>query len=440
MHDRNIVILGGGESGVGAAILAKKVGYSVFISDRGSLLEKYRKELTQHGLPYEEGQHTEQRILEASTIIKSPGIPDSAPLVRAAVAKGIEVIGEIEFAARHTTRPVLAITGSNGKTTTTLLTHHLLQTAGISVGLGGNVGPSFARQVATQDVDIWVLEVSSFQLDGITAFRPAVGVLLNITPDHLDRYGYDESAYARSKFRIGMNQTADDLLLLNATLLPRIEQLGVILAARLVPVDPHFPRPGRLSLDTAHFDLTNTALRGAHNQFNAACAVRIARHLGVPDRVVQEGLDSFRNAPHRLEPVGTHAGVTYLNDSKATNVDAVFYALQAVPAPIVWIAGGVDKGNDYAQLLALVQTKVKALVCLGTANEKLNAAFGHLDLPIVETQSAKAAVTTAAGLAAPGDTVLLSPACASFDLFRNYEDRGEQFRAAVQMISAISAD
>ena len=429
-----LTILGAGESGVGAAMLAQQLGYDVMVSDFGKIAERYKEELEKQSLPYEEGEHTWQRISEADEVIKSPGIPDTAPVVQRFLAQGTPVISEIEFAARHTNAPVIAITGSNGKTTSTYLTHHLLQTAGKRVAMGGNVGRSFARQVIGTSVDIWVLELSSFQLEGIVDFCPQVAVVLNITPDHLDRYEYDFERYAAAKMRIGNNQTGSDWLLLNETLRDRPELDR--LRGQRVFVSNHFPNPDKIVVDRYEFDLRASAIRGAHNRFNAACAARAALLVGASPEAIQRGLSSFVPVPHRLEPVGELHGVRYLNDSKATNVDAVFYALQAVPGPIVWIAGGTDKGNDYTELMPLVKERVVALVCLGVDNEKLKTTFNGSVEQIIETGSAEEAVRTARQLAEPGATVLLSPACASFDLFKNYEDRGDQFRVAVQQLIA----
>lgn len=430
---KKIAILGGGESGVGAALLAQKQGFEVWVSDKGKIKEGFKTELLDNGLPYEEGQHTRERLFDADEIVKSPGIPDQAPLIGELVAAGIPVISEIEFASRFTTATLIGITGSNGKTTTTRLTYHLLQTAGLDVGMAGNVGRSFARILTDEPRAYYVLELSSFQLDGIDRFRPHIAMLLNITPDHLDRYDYKLENYVRSKFRILRNQKPEDLFLYNGDD-PNIRAF----------LGDHPPKPRRIAItgagiegDRIHagdwtFDLGTTALRGRHNAMNALFAVNAARELGAAEAAARQGLETFVNAPHRLEPVGEIGGVTFLNDSKATNVDAVFYALEAMRQPVVWIVGGQDKGNDYEPLLGLVREKVKALVCLGVDNQKIIEAFGSLGKKIVETRSAADAVAAATQLAEPGDVVLLSPACASFDLFRNYEDRGDQFRAEVR--------
>ena len=428
----NTVILGAGESGVGAAILARQLGHDVFVSDKGSIKEKYKKELRNKGIPYEEGQHSEERIFQANTVVKSPGIPDTVPLVIRLREKGIPVISEIEFAYPYTNAYLIGITGSNGKTTTTMLTFHLLKEAGWNVGLAGNVGFSFARSVAEQSFDYYVLELSSFQLDGIDGFRPNIAILLNITPDHLDRYGYDFENYIQSKFRISKNLELGDLFLYNG------DDQAVLSHLHLVPekvermeIKEERIQHHALQLPDARFDMQNTALRGRHNYLNALFAICALRHLGVADEAIRSGLTSFVPVAHRLEPVAILKGVSYINDSKATNVDAVFYALQAMDKPIVWIVGGKDKGNDYDPLLSLVREKVKAIVCMGVDNRKLMETFSGLAIQLVEAGSAQEAVSAASELAEEGDVVLLSPACASFDLFRNYEDRGDQFREAV---------
>ncbi|MEO1517781.1 MAG: UDP-N-acetylmuramoyl-L-alanine--D-glutamate ligase [Bacteroidota bacterium] len=431
----NIVILGAGESGVGAALLSKQKGYPTFVSDRGSIAPAFKQQLEQQDIPYEENKHTRERIFEATEIIKSPGIPDTVELVQQARSKGIPVISEIEFAARHTTASLIAITGSNGKTTTTNLTYHLLHTAGFNVGVGGNIGQSFARLVANHQRDYYVLELSSFQLDGIQDFKPQIAMLLNVTPDHLDRYDNDFRKYLASKFRIIQNQTAEDLLIYNASddsVRGQIEAQGLIPRGAAV----HVPESGLkgLTVQGMSFDLSKCSLKGPHNLFNAHCAIRAALEWGASAEAIQKGLDSFVNIPHRLESVATVDGVEYINDSKATNVDAVYYALQAMDPGVVWIAGGKDKGNDYGPLLELVNKKVKAIVCMGIDNQKIRDAFSPIVADISETRSAEAAVQQAAAKATRGEVVLLSPACASFDLFNNYEDRGDQFKAAVKQL------
>ena len=440
------VILGGGESGVGAALLAQANGHDVFLSDKGTLTDAYRTTLRAAGVPFEEGQHTEERILAAAEVVKSPGIPGTVPLVQKLRAQGTPVISEIEFAARHTKAKLIGITGSNGKTTTTLLTHHLLQTAGLKVGLAGNVGDSFARQVIGDPFDYFALELSSFQLDDMHDTHLDVMVLLNITPDHLDRYGYDFQRYVDAKFRILQNARPTDDFIYFAESEPIRREL-----AKRNPTVNHLP----VSLETAvdeggysaegqlrvtirgrTFEITQaeTTLRGPHNAINTLVAVLVAQSVGVSNEAIIRGLKTFKNAPHRLEPAGIIDGVQFINDSKATNVDSVYYALSSMDAPVIWIAGGQDKGNDYAQLDELVRHKVKALICLGVDNRKLADHFGSTVLSIHETQVIGEAVAKGLALGRAGDVVLLSPACASFDLFRNYEDRGNQFKAAVKKL------
>jgi len=436
---KRIVILGAGESGTGAALLAKRLGYDVFVSDKSPIKPEYQTVLEKEGIEYESGQHTFGKILNATEVIKSPGIPEKAEVIRAVREKGIPVIGEIEFGYRHAGKcTIVAITGSNGKTTTTMLMYHLLRTAGLNVRMGGNVGNSFAELVLENQGEkdlVYVLEVSSFQLEDIQRFRPKVAVLLNITPDHLDRYDYQMEHYARAKFRINMNQKRGDIFIFNGADPVVLDYIArhPLAAAKQVPVRKGFFKNGQIRIGKRHaFDITQGKLRGMHNMFNAACAVRAALSLGVEPVKIQQGLNTFEPPAHRLELVANAGGVTWINDSKATNVDSVYYALQAMTTPTVWIVGGQDKGNDYAPLLPLVKKKVKAIVCLGVDNSKIIDFFKKTKKPIVETRSAEEAVQQAARLAVAGDTVLLSPACASFDLFRNYEDRGEQFRGAVE--------
>ncbi len=443
---KQIIILGSGESGVGAAILARHLGYDVFVSDKSPIPDNFKAELQKHHIAFEEKQHTLLKILPANEIIKSPGIPEKTEIMQAVRRNKINVIGEIEFAYRHAGKcRIVAITGSNGKTTTTELVYHLLQYAKLNVRKGGNVGNSFARMVA-EDLDkkvadkeerIFVLEVSSFQLDDIQEFKPKIAILLNITPDHLDRYDYQMDNYMRSKFRVTMNQKRGDIFIYNG-FDPVIEKGLEELTRHNTGSQPNqiairkgFVKDGQLRINQHHFDLRQTTLRGPHNAFNAACAVRTALLLGVKPEIIQEGLNTFKTPPHRLEKVAEINGVTYINDSKATNVDSVFYALQAMDQPTIWIVGGQDKGNDYTPLMPWVQQKVKAIVCMGLDNTKIISAFKDLQKPIVETRSAQEAVEAASKLAVAGDTVLLSPACASFDLFKNYEDRGHQFAQAV---------
>ena len=442
--NQRLVILGSGESGTGAALLAQACGFDVFVSDKGAIKDNFKQELDAHGIAWEENQHTLDLILNAQEIIKSPGIPEKTDLMQAIRSKGINVIGEIEFGYRYCGKcSIVAITGSNGKTTTTELTYHLMKEAGLNVRKGGNVGNSFARMVLediqhrkTKDATrIFVLEVSSFQLDDIQQFKPKISILLNITPDHLDRYEYKMENYIRSKFRIAMNQGRGDVCILNAND-PNIQQ-HLAENPQAVQCKIQWVRKGDLKNGYVRagrnqaFDIASTNLKGPHNAFNAACAVRAALALGAEPELIEEGLYSYETPPHRLEKVAEINGVTWINDSKATNVDSVFYALQAMETPVVWIVGGVDKGNDYSPLMRLVKKKVRAIVCMGMDNSKIIKAFGKMKKRTVETRSAQEAVQEAAKLAEEGETVLLSPACASFDLFKNYEDRGAQFREAV---------
>lgn len=438
---KRIVILGSGESGTGAALLASHLGYDVFVSDKGAIQDKYKKELDEAGIPWEEKTHTLDLVLHADEIVKSPGIPEKSEVMKAVRARGINVIGEIELGYRYAGKcTIVAITGTNGKTTTTELAWHLLHTAGLNVRKGGNVGNSFAAMVlddlknpsqATAD-RVFVLEVSSFQLDDIQQFRPRIALLLNITPDHLDRYDYTLGNYARAKFRICMNQKRGDKFIYNG-FDPVIAEFFEAPASGLkpTPIRKGFYKNGSIRVGVNRFDMTTGNLRGPHNMFNAVCAVRVALLLKADPAKIQEGLNTFMPPEHRLEKVAVISGVTWINDSKGTNVDSTFYALQAMETPTVWIVGGQDKGNDYTPLMPLVKKKVHAIVCMGLDNSKIRAAFGSLNKPMIETGSAVEAVEAAAGLARSGDTVLLSPACASFDLFLNYEDRGRQFKAAV---------
>ncbi|MFN0174511.1 MAG: UDP-N-acetylmuramoyl-L-alanine--D-glutamate ligase [Saprospiraceae bacterium] len=447
---KRLVILGSGESGTGAALLAKHLGYDVFVSDKGAIKAEYKTELDAAGIAWEENQHTQEKILNAHEIIKSPGIPEKSEVMEAVRAKGINVIGEIEFGYRHAGKcQLVAITGSNGKTTTTELTYHLLKTAGLDVRKGGNVGNSFARMVledlrnrrGAEAQRVFVLEISSFQLDDIQQFRPKIAMLLNITPDHLDRYDYKLENYAASKFRVTMNQGRGDKFIYNgfdpilATHRVTSSHSVSTSSPRQIAIRKGFYKNGQIKIGKQTFDMTKGNLRGPHNMFNAVCAIRAALLLGAEQAKIQKGLNTFVPPPHRLERVAKIGGVTWINDSKATNVDSVFYALQAMDAPTVWIVGGQDKGNDYAPLLKLVKKKVKAIVCMGLDNSKIIKVFGGMKKPMVETGSAAEAVAKASGFAKKGDTVLLSPACASFDLFKNYEDRGAQFREAVLRIN-----
>jgi UDP-N-acetylmuramoylalanine--D-glutamate ligase len=438
-----IVILGGGESGTGAAILAKVKGFDVFVSDQGQLKDKYKKDLVDQKIEFEEGKHSEDKILNANLVIKSPGIPDKAEIVKKVRAKKIQIIDEIEFAFRYLKGKVIAITGTNGKTTTTLLTYHLLKNGDKKVALAGNVGESLARKVATEEYDWYVLEVSSYQLDGTVTFRPHIGVLLNITPDHLDRYDKKMTNYINSKFRLVKNMGSKDYFVYYVDdPISGPEAKHRTMEAYRVEISLDHE-----AITSAHYDgkkmvfqfgkksfkiaQSDTTLKGTHNLINTMAAVSAAYLAKVPDSKIREGLKTFKNAPHRLEPVGTIQGVEFVNDSKATNVDSVVYALGSYEKPLIWIAGGIDKGNDYNLIRDEVEKKVKMLICLGKDNEKLKKFFGKIVPKIVETQSIKEVVKIAMDFALKGDLVLLSPACASFDLFNNYEDRGNQFREAV---------
>ncbi|ADB40728.1 UDP-N-acetylmuramoyl-L-alanine--D-glutamate ligase [Spirosoma linguale] len=444
MAVQKIVILGGGESGVGAALLAQAKGFAVFLSDRGTLKESYRTTLQAAGIPFEEGQHTEAQILDATEVVKSPGIPSTVPLVQKLIAQGTPVISEIEFAARYTKARLIGITGSNGKTTTTLLTYHLLKTAGFNVGLAGNIGDSFAEQVIADTYDYYVLELSSFQLDDMYKTQLDVMVLLNITPDHLDRYNYEFQNYVASKFRILQNARPADSFIYFAENQPILDELAkrqpdvkkLPISLQSTPSPGGYLADGQLTAKTQTqsfaIQQSETPLRGPHNALNMLAAILAAQSVGVTSEAIQAGLKTFQNAAHRLEPAGTINGIQFINDSKATNVDSVFYALSSMDTPTIWIAGGQDKGNDYSQLDALVSQKVKALICLGVDNHKLVDYFGGKVPLIYETQNITDAIAKGLELGQSGDVVLLSPACASFDLFKNYEDRGDQFKAAVK--------
>ena len=440
-----LVILGGGESGVGAALLGRKLGYSVFLSDKGMLKEEFRQILLQHEIQFEEGRHTEERLLDAGLVVKSPGIPDKAPLVLQFRQKGIEVISEIEFAGRHSAAEFICVTGSNGKTTTTLLIHHILTKAGLDAGLAGNVGKSLAAQVAGDAHPLYVVELSSFQLDGMFRFRADVAVLTNITPDHLDRYDHKFENYIDSKFRILNNMRPEDLFIYSRD----SEAVGHKLKAiEVVPEMAGFTygaqgeiRTGawmeddeiRARLDKRQFrvDKKEISIQGRHNVYNAMAAILACMRLGLSDEAIREGLRTFPQVAHRLETVRVKDGITYVNDSKATNVDSAWYALDSMTTPVIWIAGGTDKGNDYSVLFDLVRQKVKVLICMGVDNRKLIDNFSGI-CQVVDTHSLKDALAAARQYAVEGDTVLLSPCCASFDLFKNYENRGELFKAAVK--------
>ena len=443
---KRLVILGGGESGVGTAILGKQKGWEVFLSDKGSLKPHYRETLNKEGIQWEEGTHTEEKILSADMIMKSPGIPYKAPIIKKAHEKGIAVISEIEFASQYTDSLIVGITGSNGKTTTTLLTYHIFKEAGLQVGLGGNIGYSFAELVATENPPYYVLEISSFQLDGIEHFAPHIAVLLNITPDHLDRYDYKFENYINSKFRIAMNQTENDYLIYDADDEVITQWLSThTIKSKLIPfsIEKELPQGAflkdnkiyiMLENQTTEIDVEEISLRGKHNIKNTMAASVAARLVNIRNNSLRESLKGFKGAPHRLEEVKVVEGVTYVNDSKATNVNSVYYALDTIKTPIVWIVGGQDKGNDYNSLLPYVHEKVRAIVCLGVDNTPIIQSFYNTIDTLVETRSMDEAVKLAQGFAQEGDTVLLSPACASFDLFKNYEERGDLFKAAVQKL------
>ncbi len=442
---KRIVILGAGESGVGAAILAQKQGFDVFVSDFGGIADKYKNELELLAIPFEENQHTESLILNATEIIKSPGIADKAPIVKKLIEKQIPVLSEIEFAGRYCKAKKICITGSNGKTTTTLLTYHILKNAGLNVGLAGNIGKSFAKQVATENFEYYVLEISSFMLDNMYAFKADIAVLLNITPDHLDRYNYEMKNYVDSKFRIAQNQTSTDHFIYCDDDPETIKVLADYnVAAIKHPFSiTHEVANGAYALEgTINFNLNNSdkltmsfhdlALQGSHNVYNSMASGIAAKILELRNDTIRESMGDFKNIEHRLEHVGKISGINFINDSKATNVNSTWYALESVNTDVVLIMGGVDKGNDYSMLKDLVRQKVKAIVCLGKDNTAIHEAFENDVDVIVNTLSAVEAVEVAYHLAKKGSTVLLSPACASFDLFKSYEDRGNQFKAAVR--------
>jgi len=442
-----IVILGAGESGTGAAILAKKKGFNVLVSDYGTIAPQYKKVLKHYDIDFEEKGHSFDRIENASEIIKSPGIPDTAKPVMAALRKNIPVISEIEFAARYTNARLICITGSNGKTTTTLLTRHIMKNAGLNTGLAGNVGDSFARQVAEHDYDYYVLEISSFQLDGMFEFKADIAVLTNLTPDHLDRYNNRFENYINSKFRILQNMTKDDAFIYNADDPVTQRELAKrnIIPKKYSLTLNNQPRDNGawleqqkmiVNINKNRFDMTleQLALQGKHNIYNSMAASVAARLTDVRKESLKQSLSDFENIPHRLEYVSNVHGITFINDSKATNVNSTWYALEHMDASTVWIAGGQDKGNDYSSIIPLVKQKVKAIVCLGTDNKKLHETFEDSVELMIDTTSAEEAVAYAYQLANNGEIVLLSPACASFDLFKNYQDRGDRFKQAVKAL------
>ena len=441
-----MVILGGGESGVGSAVLAKVKGFDVFLSDNGEIKEEYAETLRKWDIPFEQGGHTESLVLNADEVVKSPGIPSTAPIVRKLAGQGTGIISEIEFAARYDDAKKICITGSNGKTTTTSIIYYLLQNAGLNVGLGGNIGKSYAMQVATEKHDYYVLEISSFQLDNCYDFRPDIAIITNITPDHLDRYDYNLENYIRSKFRITRNLRPEDCFIFDSDDAITIDHLDkIVLQCKMLPFTQKeevkqgaFLRDDRIVVRYEQSEdeiyLKELALGGRHNVYNSMAAALAAKAAGISNEVIRNSLRTFKAVEHRLEPVLSIGGVMYINDSKATNVDAAWYALECQTKPVVWIVGGKDKGNDYGVLTDLVKEKVKAIVCLGVDNSKIHAAFGEIvgSDRITDTTSAEDAVKAAAAFAESGDVVLLSPCCASFDLFNNYEDRGEQFKEAVR--------
>ncbi|HXJ98419.1 MAG TPA: UDP-N-acetylmuramoyl-L-alanine--D-glutamate ligase [Gelidibacter sp.] len=443
MAKTRLVILGGGESGVGTALLAKSKGYDVFLSDKGKIKENYKEVLIHNAIEFEDGQHTESKILDADIVMKSPGIPDKVALVKQIRAQGIPVVSEIEFASKFTNAMIVGVTGTNGKTTTATLIHHILKQE-LEVGLSGNIGKSFAQQILEHDYPNYVLEISSFQLDDSMDFKPHVAVLLNITPDHLDRYDDKFENYIDSKFRIIKNQTKDDYLIYDAddevivswlgshqiqsTLLPfsltKIIENGAYLDKNEI----------KITIDNNQIIMSTNSLtlEGKHNIKNQMAASTVAHLLKIRKQTIRESLENFQGVEHRLEEVLRINKVRYINDSKATNVNATYFALESMDAPTIWIVGGVDKGNDYKELFPFINEKVKAIICLGVDNEKLLNTFGKMVDVIVETQYMTEAVKMAYKLAETGDSVLLSPACASFDLFENYEDRGRQFKNAVR--------
>ncbi|WP_338409711.1 UDP-N-acetylmuramoyl-L-alanine--D-glutamate ligase [uncultured Flavobacterium sp.] len=441
---KRLVILGGGESGVGTAILGKKKGYDVFVSDFGKIKNNYKEVLNQYGINWEDEKHTEELILNADLVMKSPGIPDKASIITKLIANRISVISEIEFAYKYTHAITIGITGSNGKTTTTLLTYHLLKEGGLNVGIAGNIGKSFAWQVAEDDFDVYVLELSSFQLDGIVNYKPHIAIITNISPDHLDRYNYDYGLYIGSKFRITMNQTENDYLIYDdddEAILNWFKNNKTKAQTLPFSLKHHVEQGSYLENKTLYnttnnkqitMSTSNISLDGMHNVKNAMAATTIAQLMNIRKKTIRESLANFQGVEHRLEKVLKIQNVQYINDSKATNVNATYYALESMETPTIWIVGGVDKGNDYSELIALVNEKVKAIICLGVDNKKIIDSFNNIVDIMVETSSMEQAVIVAQKIAEKGETVLLSPACASFDLFENYEDRGNKFKNAVK--------
>ncbi len=435
---KKIVVMGAGESGVGAALLAQKEGLEVWVSDKKEIEPRYKGQLEKKGIPFETGKHTERKFFDADSIIKSPGIPGNVPLLEKVKARGIEVISEIEFGYRYCSSPIVAITGSNGKTTTTQLIFHLLRQAGIEAKMAGNVGYSFAKALTEESCDVYILEVSSFQLDDVKVFRPNVGVLLNLSPDHLDRYNYDFDAYAAAKMNLVKEMTQDDTLVY----FEEDPMLGELVGKQDYPfrkksfgisfkeeVAAWIKGKMLCWLPEGEMDFSNTQLLGIHNQLNCLAAIIVAKQFGLEDPQIEEGLFSFQPVPHRLEPLGEFEGISFINDSKATNIHSVKFALEAMDKPTIWIAGGIDKGNDYEILEELVKERVKGIIVLGSGKDKIYAAF-----PSVAKKHATSmhiALKLAIEMAEENNTVLLSPACASFDLFQNFEDRGDQFKQAL---------
>lgn len=445
---KNLFILGAGESGTGAAILGKAKGWNVLVSDSGVIAESYKAELNEHGIHYEEGAHSDEGIQSADLVIKSPGIPEKAAVVQLLRQRGVEIISEIEFGARYSTAKLIAITGTNGKTTTTSICYHILKKAGVNVGLGGNIGKSFARQVAQENYEVYVLEVSSFQLDGCYQARFHIAILCNITPDHLDRYDYNLDLYAASKFRILQNQQADDVFIYNSEDPLTIQYLSAYpVTQKRVAFGFAMPTTSTCAWvkqdqiiiqnqlkEENIMSISELSLKGRHNVQNTLAAAAMASAFGIRRQTVRESMHDFQNVEHRLESVGKVKGIEFINDSKATNVNSAWYALECMFGPVVWIAGGVDKGNDYEILKALVREKVRVIVCLGLDNRKIHEAFAKEVDIILNTQSMQEAVNVAYHMANKEETVLLSPACASFDLFQNYEDRGRQFKKYVKSL------
>lgn len=443
MAKQRLVILGGGESGVGTALLGKAKGFEVFVSDKNKIKEKYKDVLIHHEIEWEEETHTESKILNANLVMKSPGIPERVPLVKQLREQGVPIVSEIEFAAKFTQATLVGITGSNGKTTTATLTHHILKQE-LEVGLAGNIGDSFAKQILEKDFPNYVLEISSFQLDDIVDFKPHIAIITNITPDHLDRYNYEFENYIASKFRIALNQTKEDYLIYDAddsvivNWLQKYPVQSTLLPFSLVKKNKNGAYLENdkiiITIDNNSIDMStkDLALEGKHNIKNAMAASTVAHLLRIRKQTIRESLENFHGVEHRLENVLKINKVQYINDSKATNVNATYYALESMDAPTVWIVGGQDKGNNYQELFPFVNEKVKAIICLGVDNQKLMENFSSMVDVIIETQSMSEAVKIAYKLAESGDNVLLSPACASFDLFENYEDRGRQFKEAVR--------